>query len=417
MPKRICILGSTGSIGASTLSVIEAMPDELVVYSLAARRDWQTLAEQVRRHRPAVVAMAEHEPARRLRQELNGKASLRPPLPGPASAGEGGSPARPTEGRRTGPAPVAETKVLAGAEALAELASDPLADVVVCAVVGSAGLPAALAAARSGKTVALANKEALVVGGDLVMAAVRDCGATLLPIDSEHSAVFQAVQAGRPGEIRRIILTASGGPFRTWSAEQIADATVSQALNHPTWQMGPKVTIDSASLMNKALEVIEAKHLFGVPADRIEVLVHPESVVHSMVEFVDGSVIAQMGPTDMRAPIQYALAWPRRLASVVGRLDLSQLRQLTFQPPDGGRFPALELGYRVARDGGDSGAVLNGANEAAVEAFLAGRIRFGQIVPLVRRALDEHKINPRPSLEQLQATDRWAREQVNRWIV
>ncbi|MDD4891421.1 MAG: 1-deoxy-D-xylulose-5-phosphate reductoisomerase, partial [Phycisphaerae bacterium] len=241
-------------------------------------------------------------------------------------------------------------------------------------------------------------------------------GATLLPADSEHNAIYQCFDFVRPERVRRIILTASGGPFRTWSAQQIADASVSQALNHPTWQMGPKVTIDSASLMNKALEVIEAKYLFNLSADRIEVLVHPESVIHSMVEFVDGSVIAQMGPTDMRSPIQYALTWPRRMESVSGRLDLGQLRQLTFEPPDFARFPALELGYRVARAGGDSGAVLNGANEQAVEAFLAGRIRFGQIVPLVRRALDEHRVNPQPGLEQLQAADRWAREQVSQWI-
>jgi 1-deoxy-D-xylulose-5-phosphate reductoisomerase len=382
MPKRICILGSTGSIGSSALSVIESMPDELAVHSLAARRDWQTLARQARAVSPAAVAMSEPGPAERLAREL-ADTSIR---------------------------------VLSGPGAMAELAADAEADIVVCAVVGSAGLPAALAAAQAGKTLALANKEALVVGGELVMAAVRRSNATLLPIDSEHSAVFQAAQAGRTDEISRVILTASGGPFRTWTAAQMADASVAQALNHPTWQMGRKVTIDSATLMNKALEVIEAKFLFGLDCSRIEVLVHPESVIHSMVEFVDGSMIAQMGPADMRGPIQYALTWPRRRASVSGRLDLGRLRQLNFEPPDRQRFGALDLAYRVGRQGGDSGAVLNGANEAAVEAFLAGRIRFGQIVPLVRRALDEHETTTGPTLEQLVSADRWAMEQVNRWI-
>ncbi len=391
MGKRICILGSTGSIGTSALSVIESMPGELTVRSLAARRDWEQLADQARRHRPRAVALCDADSARRLAGRLNGLG----------------------------------TRVLSGAAAMEELACDPDVDVVVCAVVGVAGLPAALSAARAGKTIALANKEALVVGGELLTGAVRRSGARLLPIDSEHSAVFQAAQAGQPAEIRRIILTASGGPFRTWPAERIENATVEEALNHPTWQMGPKVTVDSASLMNKALEVIEARHLFDVPADRIEVLVHPESLVHSMVEFVDGSVIAQMGPTDMRSPIQYALTWPRRADSVCGRLDLGRLRTLTFEPPDRERFGALDLGYRVAQTGGASGAVLNGANEAAVEAFLAGRIRFGRIIPLVRRALDEHERTMAAGrdgaagpggLEALQSADRWARNQVNTWI-
>jgi 1-deoxy-D-xylulose-5-phosphate reductoisomerase len=382
MPKRICILGSTGSIGGSTLSVIDSLPGEWAVQSLAARGNWQSLAAQARRFHPATVAMSDPAAADRLRGELDG----------------------------TG------TQVLSGPAGVADLARDPAADIVVCAMVGVAGLPAALAAAESGKTIALANKEALVVGGELVTDAVRRSGGTLLPVDSEHSAVFQAVQAGRHDEVRRIILTASGGPFRTWPADRIAEATVEAALNHPTWQMGKKVTVDSASLMNKALEIVEARFLFGLEADRIEVLVHPESVVHSMVEFVDGSVIAQMGPTDMRNPIQYALTWPRRQAGPSGRLDLAKLGTLTFEPPDLGRFPALALGWRVARAGGDSGAVLNGANEAAVEAFLAGRIRFGQIVPLVQRALEEHTVTNRPSLERLQAADRWAREQVNQWI-
>ena len=382
MPKRICILGSTGSIGGSTLSVIDSLPGEWAVRSLAARGNWQALAAQARRFRPAIVAMSDPAAAERLRAEL----------------------------ART------DTQVLSGPAGVAELARDPSADIVVCAMVGVAGLPAALAAAESGKTIALANKEALVVGGELVTEAVRRSGATLLPVDSEHSAVFQAVQAGRAEEVRRIILTASGGPFRTWPAGRIAEATVEAALNHPTWQMGPKVTVDSASLMNKALEIVEARFLFGVEADRIEVLVHPESVVHSMVEFVDGSVIAQMGPPDMRNPIQYALTWPSRKAGSADRLDLARLGTLTFEPPDLERFPALALGWRVAREGGDSGAVLNGANEAAVEAFLAGRIRFGQIVPLVKRALDEHVVSNRPTLERLQAADRWAREQVIQWI-
>ncbi|MCG3180860.1 MAG: 1-deoxy-D-xylulose 5-phosphate reductoisomerase [Phycisphaerae bacterium] len=383
--KRICILGSTGSIGSSALKVIAAMPGELAAWSLAARRDYKTLAGQVRAYAPSAVALHDAEAADRLRGELNGS----------------------------------PTRILSGPDALGELARDPQADLVVSAVVGSAGLPATMAAVRAGKTVALANKESLVVGGELLMKAAAEHGATLLPIDSEHSAVFQAIQAGRAGEVRRIILTASGGPFRTWDAARIAEATVEQALNHPTWNMGPKVTIDSATLMNKALEIIEAHHLFGVEVDRIEVLVHPESVIHSMVEFVDGSVIAQMGPTDMRSPIQYAMTWPRRSDTVCGQLDLTKIGRLTLEPPDHERFPALGLAYRAARAGGAAGAVLNGGNEAAVAAFLLGRIRFGQIVPLVARALREHESKTARgplSLEQLQAADRWAQEQVNRWI-
>ena len=382
MHKRICILGSTGSIGASSLAVVESLPDQFAVRSLAANRDWRRMAEQVRKFHPAVVAMGDGEAGKRLEQEL---------------AGSG-------------------VKVLAGPDGLIELATDPEADLVICAVVGVAGLPATLAAVEQGKTVALANKESLVVGGELIMAALDRCNATLLPIDSEHSAVFQAIRAGQPHEVRRVILTASGGPFRTWPIERIENATVAEALNHPTWQMGPKITVDSASLMNKALEVIEASFLFGLPAEQIEVLVHPESMIHSMVEFVDGSVIAQMGPTDMRSPIQFALTWPRRVDSVSGRLDLATLRRLNFEPPDHRRFPSLELGYRVVRARGDSGAVLNGANEQAVAAFLAGRIPFGRIVPLVRRALDEHNTTAGPTLAQLQSSDRWAREQVNSWI-
>ncbi|MHC5181038.1 MAG: 1-deoxy-D-xylulose-5-phosphate reductoisomerase, partial [Planctomycetota bacterium] len=302
--------------------------------------------------------------------------------------------------------------VLSGPDSLVELACLEEADIIVCAIVGAAGLPSALAAAGAGKIVAIANKEPLVIAGQLLTEAARKNGATLLPIDSEHSAVFQAMQAGNRDEVRKVILTASGGPFRDASPEAMNNATVEQALNHPTWEMGPKITIDSATMMNKALEVIEAVWLFGLGGDKIDVLIHPESVVHSMVEFIDGSVIAQLGTPDMKVPIQYALTWPERRAGISEGLALHQLGQLNFQTPDLEKFRALAIGFEVAKTSGSAPVVFNAANEAAVAAFLAGRIRFGQIVELIEHCLNAHQAREHLTLEELLEVDAWARRAV-----
>lgn len=377
MQKRIAVLGSTGSIGRSTLDVASAMPDEVRVVGLAARSNWRFLAEQAHQHRPDAVAIADETHYDDLRREC------------PSG-----------------------TRVYAGPDGLIELVSRDEVNFVLAAIVGAAGLPATLAAVERGIDVGLANKESLVVAGAILMPLARERGGRLLPVDSEHSAVFQAMQAGRPNEVRTIYLTASGGPFRTWPRERIAEATLEQALNHPTWSMGPKITIDSATMMNKALEIIEAHHLFEIDPEQIVVLIHPESVVHSMVEFVDGSLIAQLGTPDMKTPIQYAVTFPTRRGGPAQRLDWRQARSLTFEPPDFDRFPALQLGYEAARRGGSAGAVLNAANEAAVERFRSGAVRFGRIAEITRRVFDRHRPMPRPTLAQLLECDAWARHEV-----
>ena len=377
MGVGVTILGSTGSIGTQSLDVIEALGGSHRVVGLSADRRWEALAAQAARHGPEAVALGDASLAESLRGRLNGAA-----------------------------------EVLAGPEGVVELARRPGSEVVISAIVGAAGLPATLAAVEAGKRVALANKEALVVGGSLVMPLAKARGATLLPIDSEHSAIFQALRAGRRSEVHRIYLTASGGPFRTWTAEQMAKATLDDALQHPTWSMGPKITIDSATMMNKALEIIEACWLFEVEPDCIEVVIHPESIIHSMVEFCDGSVIAQLGTPDMRTPIQYALTFPDRGPACGQRLDLAGLRRMHFEPPDTERFPALRLGFEAARARGTAGAVLNAANEAAVEAFRAGRIGFTGIVAQAEAVVRRHTVIPEPTLEQLLEADRWARDAV-----
>lgn len=377
MGRRITILGSTGSIGTSTLDVIRGLGPDYRAAGLAARSRWRELAEQARLVKPRAVAIADPRHAADVRPLLNGA-----------------------------------TELLVGAEGLVELARRPESDFVVAAIVGAAGLESTLAAVDAGKAVGLANKEALVVAGSLLVPLAEARKVDLLPIDSEHSAVFQAMAAGRRAEVRKVYLTASGGPFRTWTAEQMASARPADALRHPTWSMGPKITIDSATMMNKALEIIEARWLFGLDADSIEVLIHPESIIHSMVEFRDGSVIAQLGTPDMRTPIQYALTWPERLEGCARRLDLSTIRRLNFEPPDMRRFPALRLGFEVARTGGTAGAVLNAANEAAVEAFRGNRILFGRIVELVERVLERHDVVHDPDLQTLLEADAWARREV-----
>jgi 1-deoxy-D-xylulose-5-phosphate reductoisomerase len=295
------------------------------------------------------------------------------------------------------------------------MVQDPATDRVLSAIVGAAGLAGTWAAIEAGKTVALANKETMVVAGPLVTALARQRDATILPVDSEHSAIFQALQAGKFKEVRRVILTSSGGPFRGKTRKDLETVTPEEALRHPTWQMGPKISIDSATLMNKALEVIEARWLFDLAPEQIEVVIHPESVIHSMVEFVDGSVVAQLSPPDMRLPIQYALTYPDRVACPGPKLDLTRAFSFRFEPPDRETFPCLELGFEVMKAGGTAGAALNAANETAVARFLSGEIGFLDIPRACRAALDHHTFDPRPSLDQLWKVDARARLEVERW--
>jgi 1-deoxy-D-xylulose-5-phosphate reductoisomerase len=375
------VLGSTGSIGTSTLDVISHLPERLQVVGLSAHSGWPALFEQANGHRPARVVVTDLAAARQL-----DRSRLDPGI-----------------------------ELLTGPEGVARMVSDPEVDVVLSAIVGAAGLEGTWAALEAGKTVAVANKETLVMAGPLVMELAARRNAPVLPVDSEHSAVFQALQASRVDEVERVVLTASGGPFRGKRAAELADVTVDQALRHPTWRMGPKITVDSATLMNKALEVIEARWLFGLPAERIEVIIHPESIVHSFVEFVDGSVLAQLSPPDMRLPIQYALTYPERVPGPARKLCWRELPGLRFEQPDHETFPAIQLGYEVARRGGTCGAVLNAANEAAVGRFLAGELAFLDIPRVCRAVLDHHNFSARPTLAELAALDRWARQEVSRW--
>jgi len=381
-PTNVAILGSTGSIGRNTLEVIAASGGSLSALALSANTRTDLLLRQAQSVRPRWIAVMDPEAAKL--QDWSG-------LP-------------------------AGVELLVGPDALAPIVAHPEVHVVVSAVVGSAGLQGTWAALKAGKTVALANKESLVVGGPLVTRLAKDNGARILPIDSEHSAVFQALQAGRREEVRRVMLTASGGPFRTYTEQQLAGVTVAEALAHPTWEMGPKVTIDSATLMNKALEIIEARWLFDLRPEQIGVVIHPQSIVHSLVEYIDGSIVAQMSPPDMKLPIQYALTWPERREGVAEKLDWGRAMRLEFEPPDFQRFTALALGLDAARAGGTAGAVLNAANETAVAGFLAGRLSFRGIVPACRHVLERHDFDPDPSLERLLAADRWAREEAERWL-
>jgi len=380
-PLAVAVLGSTGSIGMSTLDVIEAAPDRFTPHLLAAQRSVGKLLEQACRLRPRWVVVTD-----------------------PAAAATIGAASLP-----------AGTRLAVGADALDDLVRDPAVDRVVSAIVGAAGLRSTWAAVEEGKTVALANKETLVMAGPLVMRLAARTGAAILPVDSEHSAIQQALCSGTGAEVRRIVLTASGGPFRTRPAETFAAITPEEALRHPTWSMGPKITIDSATMMNKALELIEARWLFGVPATKLEVLVHPQSIVHSMVEFVDGSVMAQLSPPDMRLPIQYALSYPRRLPGPARRFDFTRGFALEFAPPDPARFPALALGHEAASRGGTAGAVLNAANEEAVRGFLAGRLRFTDIAAVCGRVLEAHPFQDDPTIEDIRRLDAWAREEVVTW--
>lgn len=380
MPKRVIILGSTGSIGHSALDVTENLPREFEIVGLAAGTRWEALAEQAERFRPRAVVLCDERAATALAARLAKSA------PG--------------------------TKVWAGAEALVRLVREVDSDFVLSAIVGVAGLPATLAAVERGLTVGLANKESLVVAGRLMVDAAARSGARLIPVDSEHSAIYQSLHSGRHEEVERIFLTASGGPFRRWTIEQMREATPEDALKHPTWSMGPKITIDSATMMNKALEIVEARWLFNMPADRIEVVIHPESIIHSMVAFHDGSIVAQMGSPDMRTPIQYAMTYPRRLTGRGDRLDFSRLERMHFEPPDESRFPSLRLGREVARLGGTAGAAFNAANEAAVDLFRRRQIGFLDIFSRVEDALKRHPFESDPDVATLMKADAWARNEV-----
>jgi 1-deoxy-D-xylulose-5-phosphate reductoisomerase len=381
--RRVVVLGSTGSIGLNTLDVISRLEGRFEVLGLSAHSSWEALFEQARVHRPRRIALTDESAARRAdRTRL-------PP----------------------------DVELLTGNEAVTALVGDADADVVVTAIMGAAGLSGTWAALEAGKTVALANKETLVLAGELVMELARKRGVAIIPVDSEHSAVFQAMQCGQACEIERIVLTASGGPFRGRNRESLAQVTAAEALNHPTWRMGPKITVDSATLMNKALEVIEARWLFDLPPERIEVIIHPQSIVHSFVEFRDGSIVAQLSPPDMRLPIQYALTYPERICGPARRLDWREMGQWNFEQTDHDTFPALQLGYEVARRGGTCGAVLNAANEAAVSRFLAGELAFLDISHACRDVLANHNYSARPTLAELLAADRWARQEVGRWTI
>jgi 1-deoxy-D-xylulose-5-phosphate reductoisomerase len=380
--RNIAILGSTGSIGRSTLDVIAASNQQLRVVGLTANSRLAQLCEQARQFQPNWIVAAN---------------------PNRASAFNwSAKPAR--------------AELLLGSAGIEALVTRPEVDIVVAAIVGSAGLTGTWAALEAGKTVALANKETLVMAGPQVMQLAKECGAKILPVDSEHSAVFQAMEAGRRGDVKRIILTASGGPFRRHTAAQLAQVSVAEALAHPTWDMGPKITVDSATMMNKALEIIEARWLFDLEPDQIDVVVHPQSIVHSFVEFRDGSVLAQLSPPDMKLPIQYALTYPERRDCPSPKLDLATSMSLDFEPPDLDRFPAIGLGHEVARAGGTAGAVLNAANEAAVAGFLGGQLSFTEIVPACRSVLDNHHFEASPTLEKLIELDNWARQEVTRWV-
>jgi 1-deoxy-D-xylulose-5-phosphate reductoisomerase len=381
--KNLAILGSTGSIGRSALAVVDAHPSRLRVVSLAAGDNDALLAEQVSRYRPEVVAMASPEAIDRLRPLLKAQCS----------------------------ADLVKSAVLAsGADGLVAVATHPSVDIVICASAGTAGLEAVLAAIDAGKTIALANKEVLVMAGAIVTSAAKRRGVAILPVDSEHNAIHQCLHGRAASEVRRLILTASGGPFRDMPAAALDEVGPEAALQHPTWRMGRKITIDSATLMNKGLEVIEAHWLFGVGADQIDVLIHPQSIVHSMVELTDGSVIAQLGVTDMRLPIQYACSYPERWEASLPSLDLARAGRLDFHPPDQGRFPCLALAYRALKSGGTLAVVLNAANEVAVETFLDGRLGFTSIARVIERTMDAHRIEPVESLAVVRGADAWARE-------
>jgi len=374
--KNVVLLGSTGSIGTSTVKVAEDLPDRIRLLGLAAGNNAELLVEQARKHRPEAISINNPQKARDLGQFFG-----------------------------------AATQVYSGDDGLIKLATLPAADIVLIAIVGTAGLKPALAAIRAGKDIAIASKEILVMAGEIVMSEARQHGVRVLAVDSEHSAIFQCLDGKPPGSVRKLWLTASGGPFRKTPKEEFASITVERALKHPSWVMGRKITIDSATLFNKGLEMIEARWLFDIGMERVGVLVHPQSIVHSMVEFVDGALLAQLSTPDMCLPIQYALTYPDRAPSGRVQTDFAKLGSLTFEEPDEERFPALKLARRAGEVGGTFPAVLNAANEVAVETFVNRKIKFPQITEIVRRTMDAHKVVSHPTLEQILEADAWARRE------
>jgi len=374
--KNVVLLGSTGSIGTSTIKVAEDLPDQIRLIALAAGNNVDLLVQQTLKHKPQAVSISDPAKAKELRDALG-----------------------------------ARTEVFSGNEGLIKLATLPAADIVLIAIVGTAGLQPALAAIRAGKDIAIASKEILVMAGETVMSEARKHGVRVLAVDSEHSAIFQCLDGKPSHSVRKMWLTASGGPFRKTPKADFASITVEQALKHPSWVMGKKITIDSATLFNKALEMIEARWLFDIEMARVAVVVHPQSVVHSMVEFVDGSMLAQLSTPDMCLPIQYALTYPARAASDRVQTSLAKLGSLTFEEPDLDRFPALDLARRAGEAGGTLPAVLNAANEVAVEAFVNRKINFPQITEMVRRTMDAHQVVAHPTLEQILESDTWARKE------
>lgn len=373
--KRISLFGSTGSIGRQTLSVIRAYPLEFKIVGLACRENWQLLLRQIKEFQPAVVAVFDQRAASQLQAKLKNKKII----------------------------------VYLGPDSLEKMASFSQADMVVMAVSGAIGIKATLTAVKAKKNIALATKEVMVSAGDLVNKAVKTNKVQLIPVDSEHSAIFQCLKAGKHKEIRRIYLTCSGGPFRGQKLQDLQNVTLKQALKHPNWSMGAKITIDSATLMNKGLEVIEAMKLFHLSLAQVKVLIHPQSIIHSMVEFVDGSIIAQLGPPDMRLAVRYALAYPQRLNNNLAFLDFAKFSQLNFTQPDSQTFRCLVLAFQAAKIGGTMTAVLNGANELVVQAFLEGKIKFLAIAKCVEAVMRSHKVIKSPSLSQILKADQWAR--------
>lgn len=375
--KRLVVLGSTGSIGRQTLEVVRSLPDEFKVVGLGAGKNWRLLNDQIREFRPIAAALDGEQELDSLKKELS---------------------------------PDQKPELAWGRAGMESLAGMPEADLVVVAVTGAAGIFPTISAISAGKDVALANKETLVAAGHLVMDLAARKKTAILPVDSEHSAVWQCLNGSSPDAIEKIILTASGGPFRELSGEEMETVTVDMALRHPNWNMGSKITIDSATLMNKGLEVIEAKWLFGVSYSQIEVVVHPQSIIHSAVEYLDGSVIAQMGLPDMRLPIQYALTYPRRVSGSIPKLNWTGLQGLTFEKPDTEKFPSLRLAFEAGWAGGSMPAVLNAANEVAVDSFLKGALTFKHIPDVVRSVMEKHNKVNEPELDEIMEADRWARD-------
>jgi 1-deoxy-D-xylulose-5-phosphate reductoisomerase len=374
--KRLSILGSTGSIGVNTLRLVGQFSERFEVVSLSAGRNVQLLKQQILQFRPKIVSVLNKELSDALRKEL----------------------------------PDVSVEIVNGIEGLIQVAIHPEVDQVVSAIVGAVGLIPTLSAIKAGKSIALANKESLVMAGKILMEEARRNQVQIFPVDSEHSAIFQSLLGHQKEDVHRLILTASGGPFRNLSLSRLSDVTVKEALNHPHWEMGKKITIDSASLMNKGLEVIEAHWLFGIPVEKIHVLIHPQSVIHSMVEYIDGSIVAQMGITDMRIPISYALSFPERLGLNLPPLDLSKSEALTFSVPDSERFPCLKLAYQSIEIGETMPAVLNAVNEVAVNAFMDGTIRFTEIPLLIQGVMESHEVKPVHTVEDILKADHWARE-------